>query len=94
MELIDHNKSGFNKYKYDNFIEDTQLPINNDSILKLPSIRCNLNDDILPVSDDEDYQSGEDEHQNLINRKNRKDIIDKRSSKAKKLLEEYKSSKF
>lgn len=74
MELIDHNKSGFNKYKYDNFIEDTQLPINNDSILQLPSIRCNLNDDILPVSDDEDCQSGEDEQQNLINRKNRKDI--------------------
>lgn len=94
MELIEHNKSGFSKYKYDNFIEDTRLTVDNDNLLQLPTIECNKNDDIAELSDDEDHESGEDEEKNLVQRKLRKEKMDKRTEKAKQRLQQYKSSKF
>lgn len=68
--------------------------MNNDPILKLPEIRCNLNDKIELDSDVESLESGHDEDENINARKEKRDKLDDRNTKAKARLESYKSSKF
>jgi len=61
--------------------------VNNDPIHKLPQIRCNLNDKIELDSDVESVESGRDEDSNINARKEKRNKMDDRNTKAKERLE-------